>query len=68
LPNGMNGRQLADTARIRRPSLKVLFITGFAENASVRNGLLAPGMQVMKKPFSMVALASKVQNMIKGGG
>ena len=39
LPGGMNGRQLADAARQRRPDLKVLFITGYAENAAVGNGL-----------------------------
>ena len=44
LPGGINGRQVADAARISRPSLKVLFITGYAENAAVGNGLLEPGM------------------------
>ena len=54
LPGGMNGRQLADAARDRRgPDLKVLFITGYAENAVIGNGHLAPGMQVMTKPFVM---------------
>ncbi len=38
LPGGMNGRQVADAARIRRPALKVLFVTGYAENAVVGNG------------------------------
>lgn len=35
LPGGMNGRQVADAARVTRPKLKVLFVTGFAENAAV---------------------------------
>jgi len=64
LPGGVNGRQVADAARIRRPDLKVLFITGYAENAAVGNGLLAPGMEVMTKPFAMSEFASKVTAMI----
>jgi CheY-like chemotaxis protein len=43
LPGGMNGRQMADIARVSRPDLKVLFITGYAENAVVGNGHLEPG-------------------------
>ncbi len=64
LPGGLNGRQVADAARIRRPDLKVLFITGYAENAAVGNGLLEPGMEVMTKPFLMTDLAAKVATMI----
>jgi hypothetical protein len=48
----MNGRQLSDAARELRPSLKVLFITGNAENAVIGSGHLDPGMEVMTKPFS----------------
>ena len=64
LPGGMNGRQLADMARVRRPGLKVLFITGFAESAAVGNGTMAPGMEVMTKPFAMEALAGRIKEMI----
>ncbi len=67
LPNGMNGRQVADAARALRPGLKVLFITGYAENAAVGNGHLDPGMELLTKPFSMAALAGKVAEMMKGG-
>ncbi|MDU7520891.1 MAG: PAS domain-containing protein [Roseomonas mucosa] len=66
LPGGMNGRQVADAARAARPDLKVLFITGYAENAVIGNGHLDPGMQVMTKPFAMEALASKIKSMIEG--
>jgi PAS domain S-box-containing protein len=66
LPNGMNGRQLADAARTTRPDLKVLFITGYAENAVVGNGHLEPGMHVMTKPFAMEALASRIKELIGG--
>jgi PAS domain S-box-containing protein len=66
LPGGMNGRQVADAARLSRPDLKVLFVTGFAENAAVGNGHLEPGMEVITKPFVMVELANKITEMIVG--
>ena len=65
LPNGMNGRQVADHARTLRPGLKVLFITGFADNAAVGNGHLEPGMELLTKPFTLEALTSKVAAMTK---
>jgi PAS domain S-box-containing protein len=64
LPGGMNGRQMADAGRVSRPGLKVLFITGYAENAAVGNGHLEPGMQVLTKPFVMEALASRIKDLI----
>ncbi|HET9148370.1 MAG TPA: response regulator, partial [Acetobacteraceae bacterium] len=64
LPNGMNGRQLAEAARMLRRDLRVLFITGYAENAAVSSGALDPGMQVMTKPFALEALASKIRGMM----
>jgi signal transduction histidine kinase/DNA-binding response OmpR family regulator len=66
LPGGMNGRQVADAGRALRPQLKVLFITGYAENAVVGNGHLDPGMQVITKPFAIDALANRVRAMIDG--
>ena len=64
LPGGMNGRQMADAGRERRPGLKVLFITGYAENGLVGNGQLKPGMQVLTKPFAMDALSLRIKEMI----
>ena len=64
LPGGLNGRQVADAARVKRPALKVLFITGFAENAAVGNGHLEPGMSVLTKPFPMAAIVNKVRELI----
>lgn len=66
LPGGMNGRQIADAARVGRPDLKVLFVTGFAENAAVGNGHLETGMEVITKPFVMTELANKITDMIEG--
>ncbi|MGX7706141.1 CHASE domain-containing protein [Methylobacterium sp. Gmos1] len=64
LPGGMNGRQMADAARVARPDLKVLFITGFAEAALFGNGPLEPGMAVLTKPFAVDALAARIREMI----
>jgi PAS domain S-box-containing protein len=66
LPGGMNGRQLADAARVLRPGLKVLLVTGYAANAVVDPGHLEPGMQIMGKPFPMEALGKKIKDMIAG--
>jgi signal transduction histidine kinase len=64
LPGGMNGRQVADAARRLRPALKVLFITGYAENAAIGSGHLEPGMAVMTKPFAMDHLAARIKSIL----
>lgn len=64
LPGGMNGRQLADAARVTRPDLKILFVTGYAETAVLSDGHLDPGMHVMTKPFAMDALAGRVKELL----
>ncbi len=65
LPGGMNGRQLAEAARQRRRGLKVLFVTGYAENAVVGNDNMELGMQLMTKPFAVAALTARVEGMIR---
>jgi PAS domain S-box-containing protein len=63
---GLNGRQLADAARALRPNLKVLFITGYAHNAAIGNGLaLESGMEIITKPFALDVLAAKIRTMIE---
>jgi CheY-like chemotaxis protein len=62
---GLNGRQLADQAREKRPDLKVLFITGYAANATAANGFLEPGMEIITKPFAIEALATRIRSMIQ---
>ena len=64
LRGGMNGRQVADAARVVRPELKVLFITGYAENAAIGNGHLEKGMAVLTKPFAMESLGLKVKEVM----
>ena len=61
---GMNGRQLAEIAIARRPKLKVLFVTGYAEQAAQRQGFLGDGMQMITKPFAITELASRIRAML----
>lgn len=63
LPNGMNGRQLADVSRQIKPALPVLFITGYAGDADMEH--LAPGMRLARKPFTLPALAMHVAAMLE---
>jgi signal transduction histidine kinase/CheY-like chemotaxis protein len=63
LPN-LNGRQLADAGRTTRPALKILFMTGYAENAASKN-FLAPGMEIITKPFELDVLAKRVRKMLE---
>ena len=62
---GLNGRQLADAARVLRPGLRVLFITGYAGNAAIGNGMLDAGMEILTKPFALEALAAKLRAMMQ---
>ena len=67
LPGGMNGRELADAARSIRPGLRVLFITGYAENALGDGALDDPRVQVLPKPFAMDDLAGHVRALLALG-
>jgi signal transduction histidine kinase len=64
---GLNGRQLAEMARQSRGELPVLFMTGYAAGAARRSEFLAPGMDMISKPFAIDALALKIRETIKGG-
>ena len=61
---GMNGRQIAEIGRQHRPGLPVLFMTGYAQSAASRADFLAPGMEMISKPFSMDELAAKIREML----
>jgi PAS domain S-box-containing protein len=67
LPGGLNGRQMADTARLSRPKLPVLFITGYTESVAIGGGTLEPGMHLLGKPFAMEALANRIKSIIPDG-
>jgi PAS domain S-box-containing protein len=62
---GLKGRQLADAARVMRPDLKVLFVTGYAENAA-GSSFLEAGMEIIIKPFGMDILAEKIRSILHG--
>ncbi len=64
LPGGLNGRQVADAARLLRPQLKVLFVTGYAENAALGDGRLEAGMEIVTKPFVAANLGDKIRELI----
>jgi PAS domain S-box-containing protein len=61
----INGRKLAEIARASRPDLKVLFVTGYAENATFRGDFLDAGMDMLTKPFALDDLGAKVRAMIE---
>jgi PAS domain S-box-containing protein len=63
---GLNGRQVAESARLLRPNLKILFMSGYADKAVMSDGFLAPGMEMIAKPFAIEALAARVRQMIGG--
>jgi CheY-like chemotaxis protein len=53
------------TPELRRQAwLRILFITGYAEKATLRNGFLAPGMEMLSKPFALDALGEKIRELI----
>lgn len=64
MPGGLNGRELADRAQRIRPSLKVLFTTGYTRNAVVHHGRLDPGVHLIGKPFTFEELAAKVRTLL----
>jgi DNA-binding response OmpR family regulator len=66
LPNGMNGRQLADQVRVQWPQMPVLLVTGYAESTVMRNETLPAQMELLTKPFAMMALAERVGAMLAG--
>ncbi|UEM24113.1 PAS domain-containing protein [Skermanella mucosa] len=65
---GMNGRQVAEIARRRRPDLPVLFLTGYAHDAALDESILGPRTQVLGKPFNARTLLAKIRTMLEGAG
>jgi DNA-binding response OmpR family regulator len=61
----INGRKLAEVARAARPDLEVLFVSGYAEEATLLADFLDSGMDMMTKPFALDALGAKVRMMIE---
>ncbi|MDB5597112.1 MAG: Blue-light-activated protein [Hyphomicrobiales bacterium] len=68
LPDGMNGRQLADAARGRQPDLRIIFMTGYAQGGIMHHGRLDPGVDLLSKPFTRGALAQKIRESLARQG
>jgi CheY-like chemotaxis protein len=64
---GMTGRELADAARERQPTLRVLYTSGYTRNAIVHGGRLDAGVEMIAKPFTYAALAQKVRDVLDAG-
>jgi len=64
MPGGMNGRELAEKAQLTQPSLKVLFTSGYTENAIVHQGRLDPGVALLSKPYTRLELATKLRRVL----
>jgi CheY-like chemotaxis protein len=61
---GKNGRALADHLRLVRPETKVLFISGYADDALFRNGVLPTGINLLHKPYTQDELTSKLRALL----
>ena len=61
---GMNGKELADRLTTDRPDLRVLYISGYAEHAVVRQGVLVEGIAFLSKPFDLSELARTVREVL----
>jgi len=61
---GMNGRQMAEQAKNRRPDLKMLFTTGYSRNAIVHQGRLDPGVAMIQKPITQDGLAARIRDLL----
>jgi CheY-like chemotaxis protein len=67
MPGGLNGRQLAEEVAKLRPGTKVLYTSGYAENAIVHHGRLDPGVALLNKPYRQADLARKLCAVLYGG-
>ena len=61
---GINGRHLADQARVLQPDIKVLFMTGYPQDVVVDRGRIEPGVELMQKPFSREDLAARIRTLL----
>ena len=61
---GMNGRELADRLSSVRPETRVLYMSGYTENAIGHNGVLEAGTNLLQKPFTLPALKAKVREVL----
>jgi response regulator RpfG family c-di-GMP phosphodiesterase len=62
----MGGKELSDWLKISRPNVRVLYTSGYTDNAIVHHGVLAPGTHFLQKPFSLKTLSLKVREVLDG--
>jgi two-component system cell cycle sensor histidine kinase/response regulator CckA len=63
----LNGRALAERLEAMFPSLRVLFMSGYSDEAVVRHGIIRPNTAFIEKPFSELGLARKVREVLDAG-
>jgi FixJ family two-component response regulator len=63
---GINGKELADRLRERRPSLKVVFMSGYADEAIAGHGVLEPGVVLIQKPLTPLIVATRIRDVLDG--
>jgi len=64
MPGGMNGRELADQVQAIRPGIKVLYTSGYTQNAIVHHGRLDAGVELLAKPYQLLELARRVRRVL----
>ena len=65
---GMSGRELVDRVSKLKPEMRVLFMSGYSDEAVARHGILEPGLAFLQKPFSRDGLVRKVREVLDGAG
>ena len=63
----MNGKDLYESLHSLRPTLKVLYMSGYQDNVIIRHGVLEPGIEFIQKPFSPHDMAVKLRKVLDGG-
>jgi two-component system, cell cycle sensor histidine kinase and response regulator CckA len=61
---GMSGREVAERLQAKRPTMKVLYVSGYTDNIIAERGMLEPGMAFLQKPFSPDHFAAKVREVL----
>jgi len=64
LPGGMNGREVAEAARERHPEIKVLFTSGYTENAVIHHRKVDEGVELLSKPYTRRVLSQRVRQAL----
>jgi CheY-like chemotaxis protein len=65
---GMSGRELVDRVTKEKPEMRVLFMSGYSDEAVARHGILEPGLAFLQKPFSRDGLVRKVRDVLDSAG